>query len=54
VELVKAALAEPRHVVRLWHPAAEGELLDLGNGINAEIQVGDPAYQLTSGEIVAL
>lgn len=49
-----AARAEKRHVVRVWHPEAEGDLLDLGSGINADIQVGDPAYQLTSGEIVAL
>lgn len=46
--------AEKRLVTRVWHPEAKGELLDLGAGVNAEILTGDPAYQLTSGEIVAL
>ena len=48
-------LAEKRIVTRIWHPAPEGgPLFDVGAGVNAEVLTGDPAYQLTSGEIVAI
>lgn len=49
-----AARGESRLVTRVWYPEQRHALLDLGNGINAEVLIGDPAYQLTSGEIVAL
>jgi len=51
---MQAARAESRLATRVWFPEDRGELLDLGNGINAQILVGEPAYQVTSGEIVAL
>jgi hypothetical protein len=51
---VKAVLAEPRQVTRAFHPEPEGDLLPLPNGSNAEVLVGEPAYQVTSGEIVAI
>ena len=46
--------AEKRLVTRIWHPEAVGDLFDIGNGVNAVVVVGDPAYQVTSGDIVAL
>lgn len=46
--------AEKRLVTRIWHPTPEGELFDLGQGVSAQVLMGDPAYQVTSGEIVAL
>lgn len=45
---------EKRLVARLWHPAARPGLFDQGHGVMAEVLVGNPAYQLSSGEIVAL
>lgn len=51
---MQAARADKRVVTRVWFPEERGDLLDVGNGINAQVLVGDPAYQVTSGEIVAL
>jgi len=50
-------LAEPRFVTRIWHPAPEGgPLFDTraGAGINAEVLIGDPAYQVTTGDIITI
>lgn len=52
--MVEAARKAPGLVARVWHPEAVGELLDLRHGVNAEVLVGNPAYQLSSGEIVAV
>lgn len=51
---MQAARKDGRLVTRVWFPEPRGDLLDIGNGINAQVLVGDPAYQVTSGEIVAL
>lgn len=49
-----AVRADKRQVSRCWYPTARGALLALDNGSNAEVLIGDPAYQVTSGEIIAL
>lgn len=49
-----AARAEKRQVTRCWHPAPDCELFELGAGINAQVLIGDPAYQVTDGDIVTL
>lgn len=41
-------------VVRCWHPEAPVGLGWAFNGTCYEILVGDPAYQLSTGAIVAL
>lgn len=51
---MKAAKADKRLVACLFHPDAAVGLQDMGDGVNANVLVGNPAYQLTSGEIVAL
>lgn len=45
---------EKRLVARCWHPEAVPGLIDTGDGVMAESLVGNPAYQLSSGDIVAL
>lgn len=40
-------------VATVWHPAAEGDLLDTVHG-NVRVCVGEPAYQLATGEKVAM
>lgn len=54
MECAAVVKAEKRLITRIWHPEALGDLFDLGNGINAQVLTGDPAYQVTSGEIVVL
>lgn len=49
-----AARKDIRLATRIWFPEPRGDLFDLGNGINAAILVGAPAYQVSSGEIVAI
>lgn len=44
----------PEQVSRCWHPAPPGDLVEALNGSMIAVHVGAPAYQLTSGEIVAL
>lgn len=41
-------------ISRLWYPAAPCALLEIGNNITARVLVGEPAYQLVTGEIVTL
>ena len=53
-ELTDAVHDERRQVVRMWFPEQRDALYALGNGTNAEVLIGEPAYQVTSGEIVAL
>lgn len=45
---------EKQQIVRCWHPEPKGELAQLKNGSNIEVLVGETAYQLTTGEIIAL
>jgi hypothetical protein len=52
--VIDAIRAEPGQVVRCWFPEPRGPLFQLDNGANAEVLIGAPAYQLTSGDIVAL
>lgn len=49
-----AARADKRLAVRLWYPEDRGDILHLDNGIHAEVLIGNPAYQVSSGEIVAV
>lgn len=49
-----AAQAESRQVTRVFYPEVSGELLPLPNGTNAALAVGEPGYQITSGEIIAI
>ena len=45
---------KPDHcIATVWHPDPYGELIDTPHG-NVRVLVGEPAYQLTSGEIVPL
>lgn len=50
----EAVRGEHRIVARCWHPEATPGLIDTGNGVMAYLLVGNPAYQVSSGEIVAL
>ncbi|HEX7644846.1 MAG TPA: hypothetical protein VF472_21810 [Burkholderiaceae bacterium] len=47
-----AVKAERAQVSRCWHPEAPIELIDLGRDLRARVLVGEPAYQLSSGEII--
>ncbi|WP_157900150.1 hypothetical protein [Rhodoferax koreensis] len=40
-------------IATVWHPDADCEVLDTHHG-NVRVQVGEPAYQLTTGEIIEL
>lgn len=53
-DVAKAARAEPRQVSQVYFPEPDTALLDLGGGINANVLTGEPAYQLSSGEIITL
>lgn len=52
--MIAAATAESRAVTHVWHPEAAGALVDVGAGVNARVAAGEPAYQVSDGEIVAL
>lgn len=43
---------KPLRIVRVWHPKAP----DIWQGVygNAIVEPGEPAYQFSSGEIVAI
>lgn len=49
-----AARAHAGLVSRVFHPEPQGELVELRDGINAGVAVGEPGYQLSSGELVRL
>lgn len=53
-DLTEAVRAEKAQVSRAWHPAPEGQVIELKNGSNAAVEVGAPAYQLTTGDIITL
>jgi hypothetical protein len=52
--VMEAARKDGRLVTRMWYPEPRGDLFDLGNGINAAVLIGPPAYQVSSGETVAI
>lgn len=52
--LIEAVRSEPAQVSRAWHPAPKGQVIELKNGSNAAVEVGAPAYQLTTGDIITL
>jgi hypothetical protein len=54
LDVITAARADARLTTRIWYPEPRGDLLDIGNGINAQVLIGAPAYQVSSGEIVAI
>lgn len=41
-------------MTRVWYPEPRGDLLDMGNGINAAVHIGAPAYQVSTGETIAI
>lgn len=49
-----AARADSRMATRVWFPEDRGEHFELNNGIFCAVLMGEPAYQVSSGEIVAL
>lgn len=52
--LIDAILDDPEQVSRCWHPEPKAPLVQAKNGSCIEVLVGDPAYQKTTGEIVAM
>jgi len=54
LDVIDAARADARLATRVWYPDPRGDLLDLGNGINAEVLIGAPAYQVSTGDIIAI
>lgn len=46
--------AVTEQVSRCWHPAPQAELIPARDGSNIAVLTGEPAYQLSSGEVVAL
>lgn len=52
--VLEAARADKRLATRVWFPEPRGDLVDVGNSINAAVLIGAPAYQVSSGEIVAV
>lgn len=50
---VKNVHSTDHQIATVWHPEADGEVLDTSHG-NVRVQVGAPAYQLTTGEIIPL
>lgn len=46
--------ASEHQVSRCWYPDADLELIDMANGSMVAVLVGEPAYQLSSGEIILL
>lgn len=54
LDVITAARKDVRLATRIWYPEPRGDLFGLGNGINAEVLIGAPAYQVSSGEIIAI
>jgi len=54
LDVIEPARKDARLTTRIWYPEPRGDLFDLGNGINAQVLIGSPAYQVSSGEIVAI
>lgn len=54
LDVIEAARNDARLVSRVWYPDPRGDLLDLGNGINAAVLIGAPAYQVSTGDIIAI
>lgn len=51
---MEAARADSRLATRVWFPEDRGTHFELNNGVNCAVLIGEPAYQVSSGEIVAL
>lgn len=51
--LVEAVKAEQRIVATAWHREAESEVIST-NASDVRVLEGDPAYQLSSGEIITM
>lgn len=49
-----AARSDARLATRVWFPEDRGAHFELNNGVNCAVLIGEPAYQVSSGEIVAL
>lgn len=52
--MIEKIRAEKNQVVRVWHPEPIAPLIEVGNGANAEVLVGAPAYQVSNGDITKL
>jgi hypothetical protein len=52
--VIDAARSDARLATRIWYPDPRGDLFDLGAGVNAHVFIGEPAYQVSSGEIVVI
>lgn len=52
-ELVEKVKAEPEMIASAWHHAPESEVINL-NACDVRVIQGEPAYQLTTGEIIKL
>jgi hypothetical protein len=53
IALVHARHNREHQIATVFHPEAQGETLETKMG-NVRVSKGDPAYQLTTGEIVSL
>jgi hypothetical protein len=51
---MEAARNDARLATRVWFPEDRGAHFELNNGVNCAVLIGEPAYQVSSGEIVAL
>lgn len=51
---MSAVLTEVAQVTRVFHPEPPVELIELANGTNAQVVVGDAGYQITTGELIAV
>lgn len=51
--LVEAVKAEHRLISRAWHPEAKADVIAT-NASDVIVLVGEPSYQLSTGEIVAI
>lgn len=49
-ELLKDKESSGANIVRVWHPDAPGRWF--GDNIDAPCEIGKPAYQVSSGQIV--
>lgn len=52
--MIAAARADERLVTRVFHPAPDGTLLHLHDGVHAVVEVGPAGYQVTDGGLISL
>jgi hypothetical protein len=43
-----------KEIASVWYPSPPVSILEIGNNITARVLDGEPAYQLSSGEVVKL